>query len=424
MVDLKQAGPIAKGERLEYPGTTEKKEGFTKKFEGIFTSEALFLMFAHAERDPTVRKNVESAIERVNEMGLPAFRKVCAAFGEDITGQYDLAGRYVDALDITQRGGVEKFIDALGRFEGLVGRENIVKASQDDGLSGIIFCVYYPAEYGIDRMTKIFRILGEETVLDFFTKDPINFSFIIRQLYLQTSLDEFERAYSEMTEESKGLFLWNLAHASDVESRQMMKGRGKFAYGWLSPSRFIRPEELSGIFDKDGEQAVDERIVRLVRDEKNLEVILERAKDDPVFSPRLKVLKDVLDAHRERKFTISVPMCYILIDGAVAQIAENAGIEPRSKKTMAGAIYYFVARDGREIRSFDFGNLIREFNGEKKLFPEELADFLLNDVYVDRNKIVHGKDLNYDEEIRSARLILVIQEIINANRPRLPEPSP
>lgn len=117
------------------------------------------------------------------------------------------------------------------------------------------------------------------------------------------------------------------------------------------------------------------------------------------FGSRINILRDAINAHFDRKYTLSVPVLFAQIEGL---IRETGGLELRDKfrPTVSTEIW-----NGRYL--FGMSDNAQYFNAFiTKLFEGQKDDQTFN-----RNPVLHGMNVTYDSEEWSLILVLTVLEI-------------
>lgn len=117
------------------------------------------------------------------------------------------------------------------------------------------------------------------------------------------------------------------------------------------------------------------------------------------FGSRVNILRDAINAHFDRKYTLSVPVLFAQIEGL---IRETGGLELKDKfrPTVSSEIW-----NSRYL--FGMSDSAQYFNAFiTKLFEGQKDDQTFN-----RNPVLHGMNVTYDSEEWSLILVLTVLEI-------------
>ncbi|WP_245304957.1 YecA family protein [Rhizobium multihospitium] len=116
------------------------------------------------------------------------------------------------------------------------------------------------------------------------------------------------------------------------------------------------------------------------------------------FADREKFLLDAVEAHFTGKYTLSVPVLFAQLEGILRQIGaltSKDNIKPTIKRNIWGNRLLFAMEDAVEA----FNSFI------SKLYEGQKDDGF------NRNPVLHGMNLNYDNEEYSLILLLAICEV-------------
>jgi hypothetical protein len=190
--------------------------------------------------------------------------------------------------------------------------------------------------------------------------------------------------------------------------------KSDFEYKWLGEMPYSDLKELYYIHKTKGKDAVNSYFLHFFKQEENISKLIEFLQTDQYFAPRIHILQDALYAHLNSKYTLSIPVLYSQIDGIVVDVAVAGGIkriEIKDKTNPKKPKIVFQTSDGSRVRNYDFANVIDEYNEIKGFFFDKLAKYLKDDLYFERNDILHGRKIDYNTETNSMRLILILLEL-------------
>lgn len=143
----------------------------------------------------------------------------------------------------------------------------------------------------------------------------------------------------------------------------------------------------------------------LLQDPKVVKSLSKQWKKDSVLASRIKILEDALQAHLEKKYTLSIPVLLTQLEGIISDkfqikhkqiqhaVKEGFADLPRSPEVdFADGAYQFINIITSEV-----------FNSN------EHVDHKSRNIYANRHKILHGNSLNYHKNPQhSVRLIMLI----------------
>ncbi len=127
-----------------------------------------------------------------------------------------------------------------------------------------------------------------------------------------------------------------------------------------------------------------------------------------VLQQRWRVIEKALDAHRQRLYTLSIPVLYAQVEG----LFTDALILKGTVLHKDGKLY---AKENGQMKLNKKGNPI-EIHGLKQVIQnsdlgnspllQPMADSLMNSLFADRNDVMHGRKSNYGQARRSLTLVL------------------
>jgi len=190
-----------------------------------------------------------------------------------------------------------------------------------------------------------------------------------------------------------------------IEMLEILEQKGNrlekmlFQLKWTPPGHLpsILLDKISLSFEKGqiSIQDVDEIFVHFYNKDR-LQEMVNTWCEKKFIEPRIKILKEVVTAHIEGRFELSIPSILPQIEGIVADINKHAGRMNFTKSKEY--VESMLARNSR------FDRIGKEF------FLSILHDkFEWQDSipFLSRNAILHGADTNYASEANSLRLILM-----------------
>lgn len=122
---------------------------------------------------------------------------------------------------------------------------------------------------------------------------------------------------------------------------------------------------------------------------------------------RLEILDDALDAHRAKKFTLSIPVFLAQADGIGAEVFNIDSIYSRSKEGIAKLKKAIHAKTSNDAGS-DYFYLVASLMPINASFKRRL--FYQNGL--NRNSVLHGESTNYPSYINSCKALSWLQYMI------------
>lgn len=119
------------------------------------------------------------------------------------------------------------------------------------------------------------------------------------------------------------------------------------------------------------------------------------------------IARDVLWAHREGRFTLSVPAALALIEGSLRRHGFSCGLLVSETQVLG--------KNGR-VREADVATVVKLVFPPCSLPVVFFVRFLTERLFNQRNPILHGNDVTYPTEVWSAQCILALNEVMDACR--------
>jgi hypothetical protein len=189
------------------------------------------------------------------------------------------------------------------------------------------------------------------------------------------------------------------------------------AAGWpIAPSM---PEELRERVVEMHKQGNTRYISRTImgyygRDQKaKLKAMVEGWSANPLFMPRMKIIRDALWAHCEGLYTLSSPAVVPNIEGIMRSYVYAKGLTGNGKNPKMPEIYNAFTDE------YDLSNwLIAEvflYQLESNIYSYKSFDNELKKTitsrFVNRHTMLHGIAFNYDREIHSLKAFLLLDAV-------------
>ncbi len=157
--------------------------------------------------------------------------------------------------------------------------------------------------------------------------------------------------------------------------------------------------------DALSQQEVDEVICGYYRKSKyiSLDQLTEKWFNLYYFKRMEHLIEDAYYAHATGKYTLSIPVWYIVIEGVLRE-------------------FY---KDNYQLKYHWFGNLKSDLKSKVELLENYFLNYAIKQIDyffadsdnrksyndIERNNILHGRELNYGTEVNSIKLILFLDEI-------------
>lgn len=227
----------------------------------------------------------------------------------------------------------------------------------------------------------------------------------------ESAMDQVARTFAGYQElgrriAQEGVRFTNILERLDTQTARFV--RIMVEMGWPPPGQ-IPVSLISTVVEMDERGELDREELQdallAFFDEEELLNLVDGWGARQHLSPRLQILRAAVDAHIERKYELSVPAILPQIEGVVAEAFGHYGI-------LRGPVFQgYVERLLQEDRPTSFRDATRTF------FLNSVrahAEFGMNSPEISRHAILHGIDLNYAEESKSLRIILLFDQVQEA----------
>lgn len=177
----------------------------------------------------------------------------------------------------------------------------------------------------------------------------------------------------------------------------------EFEFNWLSFLTFDQMLVLLKMHKEGKDEEIRNMLMRVAKNRDFFKNFLKELLSISIFSPRLHVLEDSMEAHIDGKFTLSIPCLLAQIEGILWDIARKNGFA-------IGKTTIITNQGKREVKS---AYTLVQDTGMYYLMADELAGFFLREVYTDtfRHAILHGRDPYYAKEEDSMKLIMLLRAL-------------
>jgi hypothetical protein len=124
------------------------------------------------------------------------------------------------------------------------------------------------------------------------------------------------------------------------------------------------------------------------------------------FPDRKEILADAFDAHRSRKFTLSIPTLLVQADGIGSEVLEKVDYFFRRGRSNEKALERLGCR---------FGTIDDAFFEILRHEPTFVSRDARNDSTIDRHDVLHGKNTTYHTEVNSLRAVVLVGYLTDAS---------
>lgn len=194
------------------------------------------------------------------------------------------------------------------------------------------------------------------------------------------------------------------AELSGVVERVIEVGRQieDSEYSWLG---FLTVEALVSVYNMEKEGKLDEfksSLIEYHKNADNVEETISELLESDVIKPREEMLRDAFEAHLKGKFTLSIPVFLSQLEGVFWDYGSKVGIVKGQMVKL---------KDGKEVRLHSFEKLLDK--SEVGEIYKKFSEWYVSKQSQKRNDILHGRSIDYADELDSCHLILALRVAAN-----------
>lgn len=178
-----------------------------------------------------------------------------------------------------------------------------------------------------------------------------------------------------------------------------------FEYNWLIFLPIDRMWQLYEMHKMRKDDEIKELLIQASRDKEYLDQFIEEMSGSSLFKPRIAIIQDAINAHVAGKYSLSIPVFLAQIEGVLWDYAEEQGIAAGTEIT---------TRAGKKFEATSAKSLVKDTR-LNDLMSEYVANYFLDKVYTEdfRHGILHGRNVDYNKEENSMKLLLFIRALLN-----------
>lgn len=161
--------------------------------------------------------------------------------------------------------------------------------------------------------------------------------------------------------------------------------------------------------------SITNRLLAVTRSSEFSSTLISAVQNSPTLKRRQRVISRALEAHIRRDYIVSVPLLLSQLEGVVGDMLRLKGqVSLRDGKMYArgleGAIK--LGRDGKPVELKGLHPLIKHADWESHPVLDRLADLLTTQLIGDRNKILHGRRVDYSSAKLSMQALLSLLVLV------------
>ncbi len=183
-------------------------------------------------------------------------------------------------------------------------------------------------------------------------------------------------------------------------------------YGFISPYWPVgHLIELARLPERDRNVVISRRLLSITQEQMFIDEILDTLSGSRLLKKRGKIAEEGLENHRLRRYHSAISTLLPQVEGILADLVALSG----RVKLSRGKLYeldthgrYKQDKKGKRIEVKGVRRLV-QLSGYSKGHPLELtAHVLTNEIFRDRNLILHGKRVNFGKPKESTRVVLTL----------------
>ncbi len=257
----------------------------------------------------------------------------------------------------------------------------------------------------------------------------------------KTIIAENEESFSRVSESFEGLgkeIFSHIAQAWEPQFAELMVAVKEFSEAveaytvgdiasilekadlWITPSMYKIIDRIQAIKEADDTklEAIEQIFLDYFAEDdyRLLDEMINSWSESPYFTKRIKIIKDAIDAHKNGKYTLSIPTLLPQIEGILSDFTGEPAGHPTPMFKNAFESQYpevlkTVSKDilvGLATSKFLYGGInSQDFTSEK--FVAWLASN--ENGSLNRHAILHGVHINYSSEINSLRVFMLLDSL-------------
>lgn len=174
--------------------------------------------------------------------------------------------------------------------------------------------------------------------------------------------------------------------------------------------------DSASINPKVRDAALTNKLLAVTRGQKFEDVMKQTFKESSVLKRRLLIIERAFSAHRERNYTMSIPVLLAQLEGVVTDILIlKRMVAPKGKKLYIRNSDGKIKLDSKNkpVQIHGLGQIVQHANVKDQEVLNAVVTVLTNQLVGDRNAILHGRRISYGTAKLSTQVLLLISVIAN-----------
>jgi hypothetical protein len=256
-----------------------------------------------------------------------------------------------------------------------------------------------------DPDDEIRRIVGPN--FDKYVKEPMECMLKAKKA-IQDHITEAMLRFAKLAEEyqqamakSMGPLLETLFRISQIFNEPEYQ---TFQYNWLA---FLSIDQVISLYKmhKQGKDAeIQQILIDVSNNQQYLEDFLKEMERSSIFQPRIRIIKDAMEAHLDCKYSLSVPVLLAQVEGIIWEIAMKNGVKFKDE---------IMTKKGKKSLLISAKDLLTITKVKDEIFEYAVKEYLKNINVEDfRHGILHGRIIDYDTAENSTKLLLFLRALL------------
>lgn len=234
-------------------------------------------------------------------------------------------------------------------------------------------------------------------------------SINITPLSLNLNLEKYSALFEAIAEETK-----NIPSRVDTINSYLAKR------GWFVPFHFADLDvfkRYEALINEGKHEFIESDIQKYIREH----IHVFRRQSEEYFPVRYKIISSAFDAHEEKKYELSIPVLLAQADGIFEELVGTTfySNDEKKLKKIKKNLLKRLRENGHPASTTSFGYLLLKQLQEESLLHENYTEIEKlkeqdpNLKPLNRNTILHGRDVDYASEANSLRSISLIGLLCN-----------
>ncbi|MBN2101988.1 MAG: hypothetical protein JW716_03905 [Candidatus Aenigmarchaeota archaeon] len=262
----------------------------------------------------------------------------------------------------------------------------------------------------LDQINKIMKELHDKISISLAPIQLFNLQF-------QAQMEALTEPFKRMQLLSQSI-AQSLKPLTEIAKNFDFKGWEEFLkeFGWIEAISMSYASELKDKLKASGKEEVWKQLISDFEDDKLLNELISKVRTDKIIKAREKILEKAIQHHKNKDYISSIPLLLSQIEGILWDIGINQGLienKFNSKNLIDVKGNLILGKNGKPIECSLGELIIKIFNNSSKFGEHTKSNVYSKDF---RHPILHGREINYDNEQRSTMLLLMLFVLIEKDK--------